>query len=134
VRTDTLRDTIKTVKPVAKDSTIVRYIKVPSECPAISQPDSSQPDSIILPVTQKIYQDSTYTAWVSGVYPSLDSIEVYRKTVNVYTDRTITVTKQPPRISIGLTGGIGVVGDFKGNSVRPGWFVGVGLHYKLNGK
>lgn len=127
VRVDTLRDTIKSVKPIAKDSTIVRYIQVP----VIISDTIIETKEVLLPVEQKMYEDSTYTAWVSGVYPCLDSIEVYRKTVNVYTDRTITVTKQAPRLSFGLTGGVGIVGDFKVDYVRPGWFVGIGLNYRL---
>ena len=34
---------------------------------------------------QKVYSDSTYTAYVSGYQPNLDSIEVYPKTVTKIT-------------------------------------------------
>ena len=40
-----------------------------------------------LPRTQKRYEDSTYTAWVSGYEARLDSIHVYRRTVT----RTVAV-------------------------------------------
>ena len=40
-----------------------------------------------VPRTQKRYTDSTYTAWVSGYEPRLDSIHVYRQTVT----RTVVV-------------------------------------------
>ena len=76
-----------------------------------------------LPITQKVYGDSTYRAWVSGYRPSLDSIEVYRKTIAI--ERTLA--QKPKRWSIGVTGGYGY-GLLHG---RPDVFVGVGVSYRL---
>lgn len=76
-----------------------------------------------LPITQKVYGDSTYRAWVSGYRPSLDSIEVYRKTITI--ERTLV--QKPKRWSIGVTGGYGY-GLLHG---RPDVFVGVGVSYRL---
>lgn len=48
-----------------------------------------------VPITQKVYEDSLYTAWVSGFRCSLDSITLRNKTVTnfVYETRTKTKTK-----------------------------------------
>ena len=59
----------------------------------------------------KMYtDDSTYTAWISGVRPSLDSIRTYRRTQ--YVDRYIyrDVIRQPKskRWGIGLSAGYGI--------------------------
>ncbi|WP_346343117.1 DUF6808 domain-containing protein, partial [Bacteroides pyogenes] len=48
--------------------------------------DSVQIDSVpvIIPIEQKTYKDSLYTAWVSGYMAKLDSIEIYSQTNNIY--------------------------------------------------
>ena len=53
---------------------------------------------------------STYTAWVSGVRPSLDSIRMYRQTqyVDRYIYRDIVRQPKPKRFGIGLSAGYGV--------------------------
>lgn len=60
---------------------------------------------------QKMYtDDSTYTAWVSGVRPSLDSIRMYRQTqyVDRYIYRDVVHQTKPKRFGIGLSAGYGV--------------------------
>lgn len=59
----------------------------------------------------KMYtDDSTYTAWVSGVRPSLDSIRTYRNTqyVDRYIYRDVIRQENPKRFGIGLSAGYGV--------------------------
>ena len=64
---------------------------------------------IDLPRTQKRYEDSTYTAWVSGYEARLDSIHVYIRTVT----RTVVVSKMEKRnwlhehLGVGIVGGAG---------------------------
>lgn len=80
-----------------------------------------------VPVTQKEYSDdSTYTAWVSGYKPNLDSIDIYKKTV--YIDHTITKTKKQ-KFVIGPQVGVGY--DVKNRNFAP--TVGVGVTYNLFG-
>lgn len=78
-----------------------------------------------IPITQKVYQDSAYTAYISGYKPSLDSINIVNK------ERVITqekVIKEPvkgwqiyPAINIGY----GLIhNQFDIN-------VGVGITYKF---
>lgn len=78
-----------------------------------------------VPVTQKEYRDSDYTAWVSGFMPRLDSIRVYRRTAVV----TQTVTKHR-RLNVGLTGGAG----YGLLTRKPDVWVGVGATLDLFGR
>ena len=116
-------------KPVAADSTKTGemvYIKVPYPMPSGCQSgcqgtgtwqDSAtyqspgipnHPDSIEvpIPIEQKRYEDSLYTAWVSGFRPALDSIQLHQPTIVETITRTIT--KPAPRFSIGPSVGAGV--------------------------
>lgn len=84
-----------------------------------------------LPVVQKTYSDSTYTAYVSGIkyrdLPRLDSIRVRERMVY----ETVTVTKEvqrnPKRWSVGVMGGYGY--GIKSGRAEP--YVGVGVSYGL---
>lgn len=79
----------------------------------------------VVPRTQKRYEDSTYTAWISGYEPRLDSIEVYQKTV-VVTKRVEGRVKNR-RFNVGLTGGFGY-GVF---TRKPDVWVGVGCTWRM---
>lgn len=127
-------DTISYYKPIAKDSVVVRYIteRLPvadvkednflnniTDTIAMVAPDSA---NVVIPITQKVYEDSTYTAYVSGYKPSLDSIFVYpskevqtittkdndksRWSLSVSVGYGLTLTKQPtfaPVASVNLS-------------------------------
>lgn len=83
---------------------------------------------ITVPRTQKRYEDSTYTAWVSGYEARLDSIHVYRRTVT----RTVVVPdaalKGGARNWLHEHFGAGIVGGagYGLTTKRPDVFVGVG--------
>ena len=79
----------------------------------------------VVPRTQKRYGDSTYTAWVSGYEPRLDSIEVYRKTVVV--TKSVEGRVKNRRFNVGLTGGFGY-GVF---TRKPDVWVGVGCTWRI---
>ena len=140
---DTLwRDTTIT-KPVAADSTKtgeVVYIRIPypSGCqgtgtwqdsatfqsPGIHQsPDSLE---IPIPIEQKRYEDSLYTAWVSGFRPALDSIRLHQPEIT--TTITETIVKKAPRLSVGLSVGPGVSID---KDHHMGIYVGFTAQYRL---
>ena len=144
---DTLwRDTTIT-KPVAADSTKtgeVVYIRIPypsgcqsdvrgqdpgsdlpGHCPLASP---AAPDSIEvpIPIEQKRYEDSLYTAWVSGFRPALDSIRLHQP--EIITTITETIVKKAPRFSIGLSVGPGVSID---NNHHMGIYVGFTANYRL---
>lgn len=79
----------------------------------------------VVPRTQKRYEDSTYTAWISGYEPRLDSIEVYQKTVVV--TKSVEGIGKSKRFSVGLTGGFGY-GVF---TRKPDVWVGVGCTWRM---
>lgn len=116
VKTDTVTviDTVMFVQPIPVHDTITRHIV--RVLPIISRIDTAalppQPSgnsdsvAVVVPVSQKTYSDSLYTAWVSGYEPHLDSIKIYNRTQYI----TRTITKQPKRshFGIGLQGGYGI--------------------------
>lgn len=83
---------------------------------------------IELPIVQNVYEHEDYTAWVSGVYPRLDSIAGYPK-------REVVTIKQPPnRWHIGITAGYGCTGGFLVGDKRQGRlqpYIGVGITYSI---
>ena len=89
---------------------------------------------VILPVIQKEYRDSTYSAWVSGYQDvNLDSIEVYQKNIFTEINNTKYVTKyknRPFGFSIGLGGTYSPVS----NKIEPGVFLGITYTIKSFGK
>ena len=117
-------DTIPYYQPTPVDSivtkTIIDRVKVADTTKVLDTLTCMVYDSIEveLPIMQKHYEDSTYSAWVSGYKPNLDSIKVYqRKEIE-----TITIhTTEQKRWSIGVSGGIGVVYD-------GGWHCGPGVN------
>lgn len=151
--TDTVRvvvDTIGGTMPAPVDSIVTGEVKIPivkPREPGVPKADvrvfpPSELDSIVrgggnagetgtpdtvwatVPRTQKRYADSTYTAWVSGYEPRLDSIEVYRRTVFMTKTETATSWK---RLSLGLTGGFG----YGVLTRKPDLWLGVGCTVRL---
>ncbi len=129
METDTTRvtvvDTVPYVKPVARDSVVVRYVtkKLPIVHDTV-HPICIDSAGVNIPIIQKQYCDSTYTAWVSGYEPSLDSIRVYKKREVVTVSKII---KEPPnRFVISLNIGYGLTPY---NGLQP--YIGVGVGYKL---
>ena len=120
VERDTITDTIRVIHPVVRDSVVLRYDRVvlPIVRDAVMVRDSIVVDSVrvYLPITQKCYRDSTYTAWVSGYQPKLDSIQIYRPTI------TITTTKKP-KFTYGIQAGYGITPK----GLQP--YLGVGIGY-----
>lgn len=104
----------------------VVYLRIPMPSKRDTLRDTIR-DSIDvpIPIVQKRYEDSLYTAWVSGYRPALDSIRLYQPTI--YETITKTIVKPSPRISVGLQGGAGI-GVF---SRQPDIYVGVGLQWRL---
>ena len=107
--------------PEAKSSKVVGRTKIPFLCHHEQDTESldsvreAVQDSIEVEITQKVYSDdSTYTAYVSGVNP----LET----------RTLQV-KMFRRWNVGLIGGYGY--GFKSKNLEP--FVGVGITISLIG-
>lgn len=122
--TEVVFDTIPYYEVMPKDSIVTKYIiekvKVADTTIVSDTLTCVVHDSIEveLPITQNHYEDSTYSAWVSGYKPNLDSIKIYQQKEI----QTITITtKEQKRWSIGVSGGIGVVYD-------GGWHCGPGIN------
>lgn len=153
VNTMVVRDTVRSVMPTEKDSKVVGTVALPfvpsplregtnyakltddggktgtTETTAtggeeVGKIGSNDTVWTTVPRTQKRYEDSTYTAWVSGYEPRLDSIEVYRRTVFMTKTETATSRK---RLSLGLTGGFG----YGVITRKPDVWLGVGVTWRL---
>lgn len=83
-------------------------------------PDSAK---VQIPITQKVYSDSTYTAYVSGFNPSLDSI-----TLNLPKETILIKNIKPKRWSIGVNVGYGIMLN---GTPKLSPYIGVGISYNL---
>lgn len=126
----TFVDTVLFYKPVPRDSVVVRYITeilpvVHDTCKTdtINMAYLNGKDSIKveIPISSKVYEDSIYTAYVSGYRASLDSIFVYPRREVV----RITERSRPKRWGIGIQAGYGIGSD----GFSP--YFGIGLSYNL---
>ena len=88
-----------------------------------SDQDVTKIDSVDveLPISQKVYEDSLYRAWVSGFDARLDSIKLFQPTKYI----TITTKQKTSRWNVGIQGGVGITPK----GVQP--YIGVGVSYKL---
>lgn len=122
-----ISDTVKsiTTRTEYKRDTLL----VPYPIPYITQftGDSIKVGEHLVPKEQKMYRDSDYTAWISGVSPTLDSIAVYPKTVYLTNDiyHTITKYKASKKWGLGIIAGYGI----GKNGLSP--YVGIGISYRF---
>ena len=128
VEHDTLWRDTTIYKPVASDSlktgeTVFIRIPYPVPTPGDTVHDSI---SVPIPIEQKRYDDSLYTAWVSGFRPALDSIRLHQPEIT--TTITKTIVQKAPRLSLGLSVGPGVSID---RDHHMGIYVGFTANYRL---
>ena len=83
----------------------------------------------ILAREHKEYSDTMYTAWVSGIDASLDSIDVYKKTIymcdTISRWNEIYIREKPKRWHFGFNAGYGY--NFSGKKIAP--YIGLGINY-----
>lgn len=93
---------------------------------------SDVPDHRLLKMTQLYFEiqswiplhtDSQYHAWVSGFNVSLDSIDIFERTVKI----TQYIREPPKRWGLGLHVGAGSYGT--GNKIGP--YIGIGISYNI---
>ena len=129
VKSDTIWKDTTIYKPVATESVQTgRTVLVPY---ILTERDTlRERDTLMVPVAieQKRYDDSLYTAWVSGYEPALDSICLHQR--EVVTTITKTITKPTPRISVGIQAGTGY-GIF---NRKADVYVGVGVQWRIFNK
>ena len=121
-RVDTLviRDTVRVPEPHFLTSYVIRHDTL--------RVATIERDTVLveLPVEQKVYSDSTYTAWVSGIRPELDSIEVRAKHYSIVTTHKIIETRKvPSRWGIGVQAGYGAGRE----GLSP--YIGVGVSWNV---
>ncbi len=121
-RTDTIikRDTVTLVP-----DTVYRTIELGERIVKVAVHDTlhrTDTMTVSLPFVQKQYKDSSYSAWVSGYEPSLDSIKIFPKTIIV---RESKVERKKDR-RWGVYGGVGI-----GVSDRVTPYVGIGIGYRI---
>lgn len=79
-------------------------------------------DSINIPITQKVYTDSNYTAYVSGFNQQLDSI---RFKIPIVTKTRVIENSR--KFNVGAVGGVGY--GFTSKKIEP--FIGIGISFKM---
>lgn len=131
VRTDTLHDTVTVREPFAVNAREVRtdtvwlpVVRTRTDTVLLRSDGPKDSALAVVPITQKVYADSTYKAWVSGYNPRLDSIQVYRQTF--VTTKTETVVRKR-RIGIGVQAGYGY--GFRYGGFEP--YVGLGVSWNF---
>ena len=81
---------------------------------------------VVIPITQKKYEDSTYTAYVSGYKPTLDSITI-RSRVITHTITETKIKKAYRKINIGIIAGY----SYNAQMNKFGPTIGVGVCYNI---
>ena len=125
--TDTIFKVVKVDHPIVRESTIVKYevVRLPivkdTICDTIK-------DSVFVqvPIEQKVYSDSNYTAWVSGYRPRLDSIHITHKEVSFH-KLVNNNSKGSKRLFIGIQVGYGITP----RGMQP--YLGLGVSYNFFG-
>lgn len=113
-------DTLRVVEPIVRESLIVETVtRTLRVCDTIHVRDTIL-DSVAveIPITQKVYRDSSYIAWVSGFDAKLDSLEVYTRETIIKPGRR--------RWGLGIQAGYGV----HKSGLSP--YIGIGVSYILN--
>lgn len=118
-------DTVRVSEPVEVTHTVLKEKRV--EVPVYIHTTDTVIRTLYLPREERIYRDTAYMAVVSGVDPSLDYLEIYRKDKEV-TTTVERVVRQRPRWSIGVKVGYGAY-----LAEQPDFapYIGVGISYNI---
>lgn len=119
----TVVDSVKKSFPVPVDSFVIRYItkSLPIASDSATKQFVSDSVKVQIPISQKVYEDTLYRAYISGYEPNLDSITIKQRTTYI----THTIRDKESRFRIGLQAGYGLTPK----GMQP--YVGVGLSYRL---
>ena len=116
---DTIVDTLRIREPILISERVVDTVEVVVPCEVVRTIHDTM--YVQLPISQKEYKDSTYTAWVSGYRAQLDSIAFVQPTIT----ETIIRREKHKRWGLGVIGGYGV----GKNGSSP--YIGVGVYYRV---
>ena len=127
VVTDTIIKVVKVDRPIVRESTIVKYkvVRLPIANDTICVSDTIK-DSVFVqvPIEQKVYSDSNYTAWVSGYHPRLDSISITHTEVSFH-KLVNNNSEGSKRLYLGIQVGYGITP----RGMQP--YLGLGVSYKF---
>ena len=127
VVTDTIFKVIKVDRPIVRESTIVRdeVVRLPIVASDTICVSDTIKDSVFVevPIEQKVYSDSNYTAWVSGYHPRLDSISITQKEISFH--KLVNNSKGSKRLYLGIQVGYGITP----RGMQP--YLGIGVSYKF---
>ena len=127
--TDTIFKVVKVDRPIVRESTIVKYKVV--RLPIVTNDTICEKDTIKdsvfveVPIEQKVYSDSNYTAWVSGYHPRLDSISITQKEISFH--KLVNNSKGSKRLYLGIQVGYGITP----RGMQP--YLGIGVSYNFFG-
>ena len=126
VVSDTIFKVVKVDRPIVRESTVVKYevVQLPVVNDTICVSDTIK-DSVFVkvPIEQKVYSDSNYTAWVSGYRPSLDSIKITHTEVSFH--NKLVNNNGSKRLYLGIQVGYGITP----RGMQP--YLGLGVSYKF---
>lgn len=119
----TVIDSVKKSFPMPIDSFVVRYIakSLPIARDSATKQFGNDSVKVQISISQKVYEDTLYRAYISGYEPNLDSITIKQRTTYI----TRTIRDKESRFRIGLQAGYGLTPK----GMQP--YVGVGLSYRL---
>lgn len=117
-----LRDTVRVPVPVPVEHRVTDTLEL--------EVVTTVRDTVVamLPREEVRYEDSTYTAIVSGIRPRLEYLAIYPERQVVTVTETITVPTAR-RWSLGVQAGYGLA--LAGGQLRPAPYVGVGVSFNL---
>lgn len=118
------RDTIRLRTPVYVRSTVKDFILVPVR-DTVTVRDTMW---TVVPRTERVYEDSTYRAVVSGYDPRLEQLDIYRR--NATQVVTLTQVERQPRLGFGIAAGPSVLIDV-GGAPRFGFGVTAGVRWSF---
>ena len=124
--TDTIIKVVKVDRPIVRESTVVRYevVQLPTVKDTICVSDTIKDSAFVqVPIEQKVYSDSNYTAWVSGYHPRLDSISITHQEVSFH--KLVNNSKGSKRLYLGIQVGYGITP----RGMQP--YLGIGVSYKF---
>lgn len=119
----TVIDSVKKSFPMPIDSFVVINIakSLPIARDSATKQLGNDSVKVQIPISQKVYEDTLYRAYVSGYEPNLDSITIKQRTTYI----TRTIRDKESRFRIGIQAGYGLTPK----GMMP--YVGVGLSYRL---
>ena len=126
VVTDTIFKVVKVDRPIVRESTVVKYKVVQLPIAKDTICDTIK-DSVFVevPIEQKVYSDSNYTAWVSGYRPKLDSISITHTEVSFH--NRLVNNNGSKRLYLGIQVGYGITP----RGMQP--YLGLGVSYRFVG-